>query len=105
MNPLISGMRGAEIGATDFERVCRFYETVWTLRPLARRDGIATFAGAVADHPILTIVAGTTSARRIVWSARSEAALEELHGRIRSAGRPVSASHRAFEDAFRHRLR
>ncbi len=100
MNPLISGMRGAEIGATDFERVCRFYETVWTLRPLARRNGVATFAGAVADHPILTIVAGTTSARRIVWSARSEAALEELHGRIRSAGLPVSASHRAFDDGF-----
>ncbi len=46
MNPLISGMRGAEIGATDFARVCRFYEAVWTLRPLTRTDGVATFAGA-----------------------------------------------------------
>ncbi len=83
MNPLIAGMRGAEIGATDFERVCRFYEAVWTLRPLAKRDGIATFAGTAADHPILTVVAGATSARRIVWSARTEAALAELHGRTR----------------------
>jgi catechol 2,3-dioxygenase-like lactoylglutathione lyase family enzyme len=98
MNGLIQGLRGAEIGAGDFERTCRFYEDVWTLRPLGRIGGVATFAGSVGAHPILTIVPGGTSVRRIVWTARSDAALEELHGRIRTAGLPISASHRAFDD-------
>lgn len=98
MNPLISGLRAAEIGAGDLDRVSRFYEEVWTLRPLGMRDGAASFAGTASSHPILTIVGGSTTVRRITWTARSEAALQELHGRIRAAGLPVSTSHRAFDD-------
>ncbi len=98
MNMLIEGLRGAEIGVNDLARACRFYEEVWSLRPLARTEGMASFAGTAAAHPILTIVAGGPTVRRLVWTARSEAALSELHGRIRAAGLPVSASHRAFDD-------
>jgi catechol 2,3-dioxygenase-like lactoylglutathione lyase family enzyme len=98
VNPLVSGMRGAEIGAADLDRVCRFYEEVWSLRRLDRKADRATFAGTAGPHPILTVVAGTPAARRIVWTARSEAALKELHGRIKAAGLPVSASHAVFDD-------
>lgn len=98
MNPLISGLRTAEIGANNLGMVRRFYEAVWTLRPLGGTDAVARFAGTIGDHPILTVVAGGTAVRRITWNARSLDALEELHGHIRAAGLPVSASPRAFDD-------
>jgi catechol 2,3-dioxygenase-like lactoylglutathione lyase family enzyme/predicted enzyme related to lactoylglutathione lyase len=100
MNPLIAGMRGVEIGANDVRLVNRFYEDVWTLRPIASAGGLTQFAGAGAAHPILTVVGGGAAVRRMIWNARSMAALEELHGRIRAAGLAVSASHRAFDDGF-----
>lgn len=100
MNPLISGIRTAEIGANNLAATRRFYENIWSLRPLGGTDDVAHFAGTIGDYPILTVVSGGTSMRRIVWSARGLDQLEELHGRIRAAGLPVSASPRAFDDGF-----
>jgi catechol 2,3-dioxygenase-like lactoylglutathione lyase family enzyme len=105
MNHLIAGVRGAEIGAANLAQVAAFYETVWGLERMAGRPedlagGTIRFRGTAGSHPILTIVAGGTSARRIVFNARGEAALEELHGRIRAAGLPVSPAPRAFDDGF-----
>jgi catechol 2,3-dioxygenase-like lactoylglutathione lyase family enzyme len=105
MNNLIAGVRGAEIGAANLAQAAAFYEAVWGLERIADgSDGSAVdairFRGTAADHPILTIVSGGTAARRIVFNARGEAALEELHGRIRAAGLPVSNTPRAFDDGF-----
>jgi catechol 2,3-dioxygenase-like lactoylglutathione lyase family enzyme len=100
MNPLISGMRGAEIGASNVALVQRFYEDVWSLRTIKAANDIVQFAGSAAEHPILTVVGGGTMMRRMIWNARSMAALDEIHGRLRAAGLPVSASHRAFDDGF-----
>jgi catechol 2,3-dioxygenase-like lactoylglutathione lyase family enzyme len=99
MNALIRGVRGAEIGATDPDHAARFYESVWGLERLPDGpDGTARFRGTAADHAILSVVAGGTAVRRIVFNARGEDALRELHGRIRAAGLPTSSSHRAFDD-------
>lgn len=98
MNPLISGIRTAEIGATQLPMVTRFYEEVWSLRRLPGPEGIAHFAGTIGEYPILTVVPGGTAMRRLTWNVRNEAALVELHDRIRAAGLPVSAVPRAFDD-------
>jgi catechol 2,3-dioxygenase-like lactoylglutathione lyase family enzyme len=98
MNPLIAGLRGVEIGVGDIESVSRFHEEVWTLTRMDGDGTAARFAGSLRAHPILTIVAGRPEMRRMIWSARSEAALAEIHGRLRAAGMPVSASPRAFDD-------
>ena len=100
MNPLISGVRAAEIGASDFDHVCRFYEEVWSLKKLVATDQVAHFGGTIGPYPILSVVKGVTSIRRLVFNARGIAALEEVHQRIRAAGLPVSTSHRAFDDGF-----
>jgi catechol 2,3-dioxygenase-like lactoylglutathione lyase family enzyme len=105
MNNLIAGVRGAEIGATNLAHVAAFYETVWGLerlsaQPVGSPGDTIQFRGTAADHPILTIVSGGATARRIVFNARGEAALEELHGRIKASGLPVSTSPRAFDDGF-----
>jgi catechol 2,3-dioxygenase-like lactoylglutathione lyase family enzyme/predicted enzyme related to lactoylglutathione lyase len=105
MNALISGVRTAEIGAADPIHVAKFYEEVWGLERIADRPGSSghkqiCFRGTAADHPILTIVSGGTSARRIVFNARGEDALTEMHGRIKAAGLPVSSSPHTFDDGF-----
>ncbi|CAN1517033.1 HpaD, 3,4-dihydroxyphenylacetate 2,3-dioxygenase [Rhabdaerophilaceae bacterium] len=98
MNPLISGLRTAEISANNLAMVSRFYETVWTLRLLSGDARVAHFAGTIGDYPILSVFAGGTGVRRIIWNARGLDALEELHGRIQAAGLPVSARAWAFDD-------
>jgi catechol 2,3-dioxygenase-like lactoylglutathione lyase family enzyme len=101
MNKLISGVRGAEIGAANLAATAHFYETVWGLERIEHPQAdIVKFRGTKANHPILTIVAGNTSCRRIIYNARGMAALEELHQRIKLAGLPVSTSFKAFDDGF-----
>ena len=96
MNPLVSGIRSVEIGASNPEQAARFYADVWGLNRLAGTG--YRFAGSAGEHPILTIVDGGTAMRRFAFSVRGFAALDELHGRIRAAGLPVSTSSRAFDD-------
>ncbi len=91
MNPLISGIRTAEIGANALPFVARFYEEVWSLRPLRVTPERADFAGTIGDYPILSVIAGKTSMRRLTFNVRSPEALAELHGRVKAAGLPVSA--------------
>jgi catechol 2,3-dioxygenase-like lactoylglutathione lyase family enzyme len=105
MSTLISGVRGAEIGAADIARVAAFYADVWGLERLAddaerHGSGMVRFRGTAAEHPILSIVAGATSIRRIIFNARGDDALRELHARVKAAGLPVSVSPHAFDDGF-----
>jgi catechol-2,3-dioxygenase len=105
MSALISGIRTAEIGAVNLGHTANFYEEVWGLERMPDRAGSSThnhvrFRGTAADHPILTIIGGATAARRIVFNARGEEALTELHSRITAADLPVSASPHAFDDGF-----
>jgi catechol 2,3-dioxygenase-like lactoylglutathione lyase family enzyme/predicted enzyme related to lactoylglutathione lyase len=105
MSVLISGVRGAEIGAAEIARTAAFYADVWGLERIiddADRDpsGMVRFRGTAADHPVLTIAAGGASVRRIIFNARGDDALREIHARIKAAGLPVSASPHAFDDGF-----
>lgn len=100
MNPLISGIRTAEIGANALPFVARFYEEVWSLRPLRVTPERADFAGTIGEYPILSVIAGKTAMRRLIFNVRSPEALAELHGRVKAAGLPVSAHHRAFDDGY-----
>ena len=90
MNLLIQGVRAAELGTGDIARTATFYTQVWGLAKTAETAEAVYLRGTAGTHNILTLRRGMPSIRRLVFQARSEAALGELHARIRAAGLAVS---------------
>ena len=91
MNQLIEGVRAAEIGVGDLALTSQFYAQIWGLEKTSETAAAVYLRGSARSHNILTLRQGGASIRRLVFQARSEAALAELHRRIRAAGLAVSA--------------
>ena len=89
MNPMISGIRAAEIGVTDLGLTTRFYQDVWGLALVTKTARSAYFRGSLSSHPILKLSLGGTGINRFVFQTRSLEALNVLRERIRAAHLPV----------------
>jgi catechol 2,3-dioxygenase-like lactoylglutathione lyase family enzyme len=98
MNPLISGIRSAEIGVNDLGLTGRFYQEVWGLAPVAQSAQMAYFRGSMSSHPVLRLTHGSTGMIRFTFQARSLDALEILRTRIADSGMPVSARIARFDE-------
>lgn len=54
--PLVTALRGIEIGVPDLELAARFYAQTWNLTELTRRPNKVYFRGTGCAHHILTLV-------------------------------------------------
>ena len=55
---LIGGLRSIELIATNLDEAARFYETVWGLTPIERRNDAIYFRGTGGYHHILGLHRG-----------------------------------------------
>jgi catechol 2,3-dioxygenase-like lactoylglutathione lyase family enzyme len=84
---LIRGVRSAELVAANLDEACRFYETVWGLLPVERRNDAYYFRGAGRYHHVLALHRGERPAViRIVFDVADRRAVEALHQAISGAG-------------------
>src|SRR6266566_1256274 len=60
---LIRGVRSVELVASNLDEASRFYETVWNLQPVERRNDACFFRGAGAYHHVLGLQAGAEPAQ------------------------------------------
>ena len=92
MNPLISGIRAAEIGVSDLGLTAHFYQHVWGLQKVMATSQSIYLRGSACSHPILKLSAGGTGITRFMFQVRSLEALDVLRSKILAAGLPVSHS-------------
>src|ERR1700685_3627691 len=84
---LIGGLRSIELIATNLDEAARFYETVWGLTPIERRNDAIYFRGTGGYHHILGLPRGAQPAVvRIVFDVASRQAVETLHQAVTAAG-------------------
>ncbi|MBK5264872.1 MAG: VOC family protein [Alphaproteobacteria bacterium] len=77
------------MNVSDLERSAAFYETLWGLQPNGKaRDG-ALFFRCGPDHHHLVLYRGEPGLKRVAWQMESEADLDLLAARLRSAGHDV----------------
>jgi catechol 2,3-dioxygenase len=89
---LVSGVRSIELVATNFEEAARFYEAVWGLQPVERRNDAHYFRGTSRYHHILGLHRGAQPAVvRIVFDVADRKSVDALHGAIAAAGCTVTA--------------
>jgi catechol 2,3-dioxygenase-like lactoylglutathione lyase family enzyme len=83
----IRGVRSIALVASNLEEASRFYETIWGLTAVERRNDAVYFRGTAAYHHILALHAGAQPAViRIVFDVADRAGVDALHARIAAAG-------------------
>src|SRR5579864_9304686 len=84
---LIRGLRSIELVATNLDEATRFYEDVWGLRRVERRNDATYFRGTGAYHHILGLHRGAQPAVvRIVFDVADRRAVDTLHDAVTAAG-------------------
>src|ERR1700689_5439517 len=80
---LVRGLRSIELVATNLDEAARFYETVWGLTPVERRNDSLYFRGASRYHHVLGLHCGAQPAVvRIVFDVADRAGADALHAKI-----------------------
>jgi catechol 2,3-dioxygenase-like lactoylglutathione lyase family enzyme/predicted enzyme related to lactoylglutathione lyase len=84
---LIRGVRSVDLVASNLGEAARFYEDVWYLAPVERRNEAQYFRGTGAYHHVLGLHAGTRPAVvRIVFDVADRDSIVLLHRAISAAG-------------------
>jgi len=84
---LIRGLRSIDLVATNLDEATRFYEDVWGLTTVERRNDAIYFRGTQRYHHVLGLHRGAQPAViRIVFDVDDRAAVEALHKAIVAAG-------------------
>src|SRR5580700_5474109 len=83
----IRGLRGIEMVVTNLEEAARFYETVWNLTPVERRNDAIYFRGTAGYHHIIGLHRGAQPAVvRIVFDVAGRQAVDALCKAVTAAG-------------------
>ena len=89
---LVRGLRSIELVATNLEEAASFYETIWGLQPVERRNDAIYFRGTGAYHHILGLHRGAQPAVvRIVFDVGDRRGVDALHEAVTAAGGAASA--------------
>ena len=84
---LIRGLRSVDLVATNLDEAARFYEDVWGLAAVERRNDAIYFRGTARYHHILGLHHGTGPAVvRIVFDVADREAIAALHKAVVAAG-------------------
>src|SRR5580700_10037472 len=84
---LIRGLRSIELVATNLDEATRFYETVWGLNTIERRNDATYFRGTARYHHVLALHRGVQPAVvRIVFDVANRAAVDALHKTVVASG-------------------
>src|SRR5271156_6458532 len=88
MSPsLIRGVRSVELVASNLDEAARFYENVWQLALVERRNNAHYFRGTGGYHHVLALHGGAQPAVvRIVFDVADRAGVDALHQQISAAG-------------------
>src|ERR1700757_2781662 len=88
----IRGLRSIELVATNLDEATRFYETVWGLTPIERRNDAIYFRGTAGYHHILGLHRGAQPAVvRIAFDVADRQAVGALHQAVTTAGCSATA--------------
>jgi catechol 2,3-dioxygenase-like lactoylglutathione lyase family enzyme len=89
---LIRGLRSIELVATNLDEAARFYESVWGLTPIERRNDAIYFRGTARYHHVLGLHRGAQPAVvRIVFDVADRASVEALHRTVAASGCSTTA--------------
>ena len=89
---LIRGLRSVDLVATNLDEAARFYEDVWGLTAVERRNDAIYFRGTARYHHILGLQRGTQPAVvRIVFDVADRKAIAALHNAVVAAGCAATA--------------
>jgi catechol 2,3-dioxygenase-like lactoylglutathione lyase family enzyme len=89
---LVRGLRSIELVATNLEEAASFYETIWGLQPVERRNDAIYFRGTGAYHHIIGLHRGAQPAVvRIVFDVAGRQAVDALHKAVTAAGCSATA--------------
>jgi catechol 2,3-dioxygenase-like lactoylglutathione lyase family enzyme len=89
---LVRGVRSVELVATNFDEAARFYETVWNLQPVEKRNDALYFRGTAGYHHVLGLHNGKQPAViRIVFDVADRQSVDALHRAVSAAGCKTSA--------------
>jgi len=89
---LIRGLRSVDLVATNLDEAARFYEDVWGLAAVERRNDAIYFRGTARYHHILGLQRGTQPAVvRIVFDVADRKAIAALHNAVVAAGCAATA--------------
>jgi len=89
---LIGGLRSIELVATNLDEATHFYETVWGLTSIERRNDAIYFRGTGGYHHILGLHRGAQPAVvRIVFDVADRQAVDALHKAVTVAGCSATA--------------
>ena len=89
---LVRGLRSIELVATNLDEATRFYETVWGLTPVERRNDAIYFRGTARYHHVLALHRGAQPAVvRVVFDVADRAAVDALHNAIAATGCTATA--------------
>ena len=83
----IRGVRSVELVASNLDEAARFYETVWSLAPVAASNEARYFRGTSGYHHVLGLHGGTQPAVvRIAFDVADRAGVDALYEKISAAG-------------------
>src|SRR5580692_9010387 len=89
---LVRGLRSIELVATNLEEAASFYETIWGLRPVERRNDAIYFRGTGGYHHIVGLHRGARPAVvRIVFDVADRQAVDTLYAAVTAAGGKATA--------------
>jgi catechol 2,3-dioxygenase-like lactoylglutathione lyase family enzyme len=89
---LVRGVRSIELVATNLDEAARFYEEVWHLQPVERRNDAIYLRGTAACHHIVGLHRGARPAVvRIVFDVAGRSGIDALHKTIAAAGCTIGA--------------
>jgi catechol 2,3-dioxygenase len=84
---LIRGVRSVDFAVTNLDEASGFYESVWNLEGVERRNDSRYFRGTAAYHHVLGLHGGLTPAIvRIVFDVADRQGVDALHRAVAAAG-------------------